>query len=678
MTYGATRDEWKLFARAAPFADLLPVVSNPNAKISSTSKLKTLGKTPSRYYGGKVGGIPNWTAYQARKDEITAWSQQEDYGICVQTRTVRAVDVDIEGPQAAEVLAVFADLGLPCRTRENSTKFLLAFNLPGEYAKRVIRTEHGAIEFLATGQQFVAAGTHPSGARIEWTVFDRFPDLTPSQFEAAWAALETKFAVSSITEQPATPRAEQLRIAATADPTARALADAGLVLSPGRDGALHITCPFEEHHTGESIESSTTYFPANTGGFAQGHFHCLHAHCSGRRDDDYREQLRMPGYFFEPVVPEPVTESKSAQACGPRFRVKTLAEFQSREPANWIIYNVLPKAELGVVFGQPGCGKSFWTLDLVAAIARHEKWNGHYTRPASVAYLIAEGAGGFRRRVDAYIARNQCPDFDLGIIDGAPNMSAVPDIKELVAEIKKYRNALDLLVIDTLAATTPGMDENSSKDMGKVLANCKTLTAETGAMVLLVHHSGKSGDRGARGHSSLRGAADVEFEIEQCGDPGNTRVAKITKLKDGSDQGREWFFTLQPFELGTEEFEGQVFPIVSCTVAPAAAPIRRLTPGTLEDIEALIQVTLDAIVSDTSRTVNPSLNEVVDSVVAKMAPPVGRDKRAGKVRLTLNGMTDVLDLADGRVRFRAPDEIAEARAAEEARTVAENIELLIG
>jgi RecA-family ATPase len=50
-----------------------------------------------------------------------------------------------------------------------------------------------------------------------------------------------------------------------------------------------------------------------------------------------------------------------------------------------------------------------------------------------------------------------------------------------------------------------GGNENAPDDMGALVRNIDRLRAETGAAVLLVHHTGKDTSRGARGHSLARG-----------------------------------------------------------------------------------------------------------------------------------------------------------------------------
>lgn len=63
------------------------------------------------------------------------------------------------------------------------------------------------------------------------------------------------------------------------DPVAQRLADLELVKSVGKKGELFIECPLSENHTQESGPTATAYYPAHTGGYANGAFVCQHAHC---------------------------------------------------------------------------------------------------------------------------------------------------------------------------------------------------------------------------------------------------------------------------------------------------------------------------------------------------------------------------------------------------------------
>lgn len=296
--WGAAPEVWDHFVDKLGLGeDLLPVVSNPNAEISPLSKVKAIGKTPSIYNRDhKVTGLPQWTKFEASEHLIQRWKCEPDYGICLQTRSVRAFDIDVEGANAYAILkAIVAITGaLPLRKREGSDKMLLAFTYHRPLTKHVVPVEGGMVEILAEGQQFIAAGTHPSGEKYEWfkELPDAFPVITGEQFEKVWAMLTTQFA----TGEPRIARERRQGSGADLDvhdDVADWLLENWETYDVGSAGQIFIGCPFASDHTADSGPTATAYFPAGTGGYTQGHFVCLHAHCAGREDRDY---LDASGY----------------------------------------------------------------------------------------------------------------------------------------------------------------------------------------------------------------------------------------------------------------------------------------------------------------------------------------------------------------------------------------------
>jgi hypothetical protein len=175
---GATLDEWAWAAETFGVENLLPVVSNGGAQISPASNLKSLGKTPSRYSGGRVVGIPKWTSYRATEREIEAWAAQPDYGIFVVTRGGHAaIDVDVDDAALSLRYArtILETMGLDperhaCRWRESSGRVLVPLRIDAERRKSVIPVQGGNVEILATGGGYVACGTHvSSGVRYQWS-----------------------------------------------------------------------------------------------------------------------------------------------------------------------------------------------------------------------------------------------------------------------------------------------------------------------------------------------------------------------------------------------------------------------------------------------------------------------------------------------------------------------------
>lgn len=250
-----------------------------------------------------------------------------------------------------------------------------------------------------------------------------------------------------------------------------------------------------------------------------------------------------------------------------KFKVVPAAEFAAKTSSEYIIKGVLPKAQLAVLFGESGSGKSFISLDMAFAIAGGEQWRGLRTTPGRVVYIVAEGATGFRNRLVGLVADTSADlgSVPLDIIDAAPNLIQDKDALEVAKAILHTGDKPSLIIVDTFAQTLAGANENASEDMGTALANCKRLNRATGAMVLLVHHSGKDSSKGARGWSGLRAAADVELEVIRT---PLGRYMRTTKQKDGADF-KEWGFNLEPVAIG-EDADGDV--ITTCVVREAEVP----------------------------------------------------------------------------------------------------------
>lgn len=301
----------------------------------------------------------------------------------------------------------------------------------------------------------------------------------------------------------------------------------------------------------------------------------------------------------------------------PRFAVIADYKFVERSPLTWLIKGVLPRAELVVVYGQSGSGKSFLAFDMCAAIATGSPWQGRKTTKGRIVFVLAEGASGFRNRLVAYARMHDGSFPGTFIIPDSPNLLGDQDYLLLGRQIIDGGGA-DLIVIDTLAAASPGADENAAKDMGLVIEHCKRLHKATGATVLLVHHSGKDQTKGARGWSGLRAAVDAEIEVLRNGED---RIATVTKMKDGED-GVKFAFKLIPVEIGLDS-DGE--PIGSCIVEPITiVPSGRRKdpqPGSKE------RTLLDAIRKAAAIDGWVDNASIIDAVKDQLPKPDGRDTR---------------------------------------------------
>lgn len=256
-----------------------------------------------------------------------------------------------------------------------------------------------------------------------------------------------------------------------------------------------------------------------------------------------------------------------------RFELLTADDLAKRPRMSWRVKGVLPQTGIAALVGPSGSGKTFLTLDLAAAVARGVSWFESRVNRAPVAYLALEGEAGIASRVAAYQAHHATRLRDaFRVVVERFELLSIGDVPALAESLKEAGIVDGLVVIDTLNRAAAGADENSSVDMGLLIAAATELQARVGGLVLIVHHSGKDATKGARGHSSLFAALDACIEVSRADD---RREWKLSKAKDGED-GKSYPFRLSVVEIGTDE-DGD--PITSCVVAPeerAADAVRRV------------------------------------------------------------------------------------------------------
>ena len=230
-----------------------------------------------------------------------------------------------------------------------------------------------------------------------------------------------------------------------------------------------------------------------------------------------------------------------------RFKTYRLNELLKLPPVSFLIPPYILNNSFAVLYGAPASYKSFLALDWSLSLAHGIDWNGRATKRGSVVYLAMEGQAGLRQRITAWHKNTGLNPDDIDFIcfitplslaDAATENS---DMKGMIGEInnKFGGEKPKLIVVDTLARSFIGRDENSSIDMGIFINNIDILRQYYGCTVLVVHHSGKDSSRGMRGSSALRGAIDSEFEIKRKLDTMSVCL-KTKKQKDSEEAEPLW------------------------------------------------------------------------------------------------------------------------------------------
>ncbi len=237
-------------------------------------------------------------------------------------------------------------------------------------------------------------------------------------------------------------------------------------------------------------------------------------------------------------------------------RLFGLDEIKPRLTCNYTVKGWLDRDAVSVLYGESNTGKTFLALDMALHVAAGERWHGSRVRRAPVVYVATEGGGGLGNRLAALKAdspsltdkahgRFRILAEAVDLFDGACGLG----VRDILNEIGGLIERPGLIVIDTLSRAMGTGDENSAADMARLIRAVDEIRRATGAHIMLVHHVGKDGAKGARGSSALRAAVDTEIALTRSGE---VATARATKQRDMASGGA-FSYALRPVHLGVDD-----------------------------------------------------------------------------------------------------------------------------
>jgi hypothetical protein len=175
-----------------------------------------------------------------------------------------------------------------------------------------------------------------------------------------------------------------------------------------------------------------------------------------------------------------------------------------------LVDGVLNRDSLAWIQGKRSNAKSLVALDIAGCVGTGHHWQGRTVHQGKVLFIAAEGVSGMRWRVRAW-EKSYGRDMDNVLFLPMPVQANLDQWRHLV-ELADEEFTFDLIVIDTQARVTVGMEENAAKDMGVFVDKLEMLRRATAACVLPVHHQGRSGEH-MRGSTALEGAATTIVQV---------------------------------------------------------------------------------------------------------------------------------------------------------------------
>ncbi|WP_306114188.1 MULTISPECIES: helicase RepA family protein [unclassified Roseovarius] len=297
-------------------------------------------------------------------------------------------------------------------------------------------------------------------------------------------------------------------------------------------------------------------------------FDGLHA-----QDTAHLKEVGSAPVYIAPELPK--------RASALRRALEPISSIRPVIKSRYLVKGWIDRETVSVVYGESNVGKTFFALDLAMHVAAGRPWHGHLIGGVNegsngpVLYIAGEGGYGINNRIEAI--RLDQPELiqsiegngEFLLLPTALDLCAKGDATALVSALERLDD-IPLIVIDTLARSMGTGDENTAKDMGAFVRNIDFIRAQTGAHIMVIHHSGKDTSKGARGSGSLRAAVDTEIELTRS---GNVIMAETRKQRD-MPTGQVFAYTLRGVEIGIDEDGDKVTSAVVEQTDPVAKTIK--------------------------------------------------------------------------------------------------------
>jgi len=229
--------------------------------------------------------------------------------------------------------------------------------------------------------------------------------------------------------------------------------------------------------------------------------------------------------------------------------VKTFDEFMTRPRTSWLVEDLIPEGEVAAMYGLPGSFKSFVALELAGCVSQGRSFAGRATRQGRVLYLVAEGVGGMRDRLDVLAREGRLDPANVAVVDMGCQIGNSDQRKALAAALGRREFFPDLIIVDTLARHAIGVRENDNGEMGAWIAEVEELVRQFRCTALVVHHCGRDESRGMRGATALLGAVAT---VLKCSKSGGKATITCEKQKD-ADEAAAFSFQARKAQHGDIE-----------------------------------------------------------------------------------------------------------------------------
>jgi hypothetical protein len=183
-------------------------------------------------------------------------------------------------------------------------------------------------------------------------------------------------------------------------------------------------------------------------------------------------------------------------------------------------------------------------------------WVGHPVTKGKVVYVVGEGNRGIQKRAYAWRKHYGESAPDCKFIQRPLQIANEEERRAFINLLRPLKPKL--VVLDTLATMSVGIDENDTAAMGLFTHAAREISNELGATVVIVHHPTKADPNSYRGSYQLQGNVDTMIRVRRAEpkNPDNRNIVLFCDKQKDEDRFADIAVGLQPVTL-RETTEGQ-------------------------------------------------------------------------------------------------------------------------
>lgn len=245
--------------------------------------------------------------------------------------------------------------------------------------------------------------------------------------------------------------------------------------------------------------------------------------------------------------PLPDREVKQIARSVSRYPIKALPQIVPfseipEEDLEFLWYPYVCLGTLGLLDGDPGDGKSQFTIWLCAQISRGQKLpNGKKLKPANCFLFNFEDLKGavIKKRLEANGA-----DLSRVFIQSRPFTLSLEMAEWLDGEVADKKPSL--VILDPIQAVMTGVDGNSNIDVREFMSRLSEIASKHGCAIICVRHFGK----GAQDKAMKKGLGSTDFvgisrnQFGLAKRPDDVQGFIVFHMKTNFERGKSMLFTM--------------------------------------------------------------------------------------------------------------------------------------